>query len=91
MTLRVATDEDVRGLPAAAAVQTMREVLALRGDLLAPPRIRAELGEFDFVYTAGRLPTGASGLRVYRAGRPAGTSSPPCGRRTADCAASWSG
>lgn len=72
MTLRVATDEDVRGLPAATAVQTMREVLALRGDLLAPPRIRAELGEFDFVYTAGRLPGGASGFRVYRAGRPAG-------------------
>ena len=72
MTLRVATDEDVRRLPATAAVQTMQEVLALRGELLAPPRIRAELGEFDFVYTAGRVPSGASGFRVYRAGRPAG-------------------
>jgi ornithine cyclodeaminase len=72
MTLRVATDEDVRSLPAAAAVQAIREVLALRADLLAPPRIRAELGEFDFVFTAGRLPGGASGFRVYRAGRPAG-------------------
>lgn len=72
MTLRLATDEDVRRLPAAAAVRTMREVLALRADLVAPPRVRAELGEFDFVYTAGRLPSGASGFRVYRAGRPAG-------------------
>ena len=72
MTLLVATDEDVRRVPAAAAVQTMREVLALRQELVAPPRVRAELGDFDFVYTAGQLPSGSSGFRAYRAGHPAG-------------------
>lgn len=73
MTLLIASDEDVRGMSAATAVQTMREVLATaaEGGLLAPPRVHAELGHSDFVFTVGQLADGTSGFRAYRAGQPA--------------------
>ena len=73
-SLQIATDADVRAMAATAAVEAMREVLASadRGQLRAPPRIRAELDGFDYVYTVGQLADGTSGFRAYRAGRPAG-------------------
>jgi ornithine cyclodeaminase len=42
------------------------------GSLIAPPRVRSQLGEIDYVFTAGELADGTSGFRVYRAGQPAG-------------------
>jgi ornithine cyclodeaminase/alanine dehydrogenase-like protein (mu-crystallin family) len=74
MTMRIAGDDDVRAMPAAVAVDAMRELLeaAADGRLQAPPRLRAELGELDYVFTVGSLGDETSGFRVYRAGRPAG-------------------
>jgi ornithine cyclodeaminase len=74
MSLRIATDADVRAMPAITAVETMRQVLvsADSGRLASPPRVRAELGELNYVYTVGQLADGTSGFRVYRAGRPSG-------------------
>ena len=72
--VQLLSDEDVRTLPAAAVVDAAREALVLagRGQLVAPPRVRSQLGEIDYVYTAGALGDGTSGFRVYRAGEPAG-------------------
>lgn len=72
--MRVLTDNDVRGAPAAVVVDAAREALiqAGRGELTGPPRVRIELGDVDYVYTAGALADGTSGFRVYRAGHPAG-------------------
>jgi len=72
--MRVLTDNDVRGAPAAVVVDAAREALiqAGRGELTGPPRARIELGDVDYVYTAGALADGTSGFRVYRAGHPAG-------------------
>ncbi|MGO9881462.1 MAG: ornithine cyclodeaminase family protein [Solirubrobacteraceae bacterium] len=74
MTLRIAGDDDVRAMPAAVAVDAMRELLqaAADGKLRAPPRLRAELGQLDYVFTVGSLGDETSGFRVYRAGQPAG-------------------
>ena len=72
--VQLLSDEDVRTLPAAAVVDAAREALVLagRGQLVAPPRVRSQLGEIDYVYTAGALGDGTSGFRVYRpASRPA--------------------
>lgn len=72
--MRVLTDSDVRGAPAAVVVDAAREALiqAGRGELTGPPRARSELGDVDYVYTAGALADETSGFRVYRAGHPAG-------------------
>lgn len=72
--MRVLTDDDVRGAPAAVVVDAAREALiqAGRGELTGPPRVRIELGDVDYVYTAGALADRTSGFRVYRAGHPAG-------------------
>lgn len=72
--MRVAGDEDVRAIPAATAVDAMRRlfVSASEGVLDAPPRLRAGLGEREYVFTVGGLRDGPSGFRVYRAGEPAG-------------------
>ncbi len=74
MTLRVAGDDEVRAIPPAVAVDAMRQLLQSRADgkLQAPPRLRAELGGFDYVFTVGSVKDGPSGFRVYRAGEPAG-------------------
>lgn len=55
--MRVLTDNDVRGAPAAVVVDAAREALiqAGRGELTGPPRARSELGDVDYVYTAGAL------------------------------------
>lgn len=70
----VAGDEDVRSLRPRAAVDAMRDLLcsAAEGSVKAPPRLRAELGGLDYVFTVGRLADDTSGFRVYRAGGPGG-------------------
>lgn len=72
--MRVLTDNDVCGAPAAVVVDAAREALiqAGRGELTGPPQARSELGDVDYVYTTGALADGTSGFRVYRAGHPAG-------------------
>lgn len=72
--MRVLTDDDVRRVPASIAVEAAREALMQFGaqTLIAPPRVRSELGALDYVYTAGALADGTSGFRAYRAGQPAG-------------------
>jgi len=70
----VLTDNDVSRVPAAVAVDAARQALIQlgRGELAAPTRARCELGELDYVITAGALADGTSGFRAYRAGEPAG-------------------
>lgn len=55
-------------------VAAAREALlqAGGGELVAPPRVRSELGRLDYVFTAGMLADGSSGFRAYRAGQPPG-------------------
>lgn len=65
----VLNDDDVRArLDAATAVGAVRAALlaAHAGTLHAPPRVRADLGGGDLVFTAGRMdPPGVFGFRVY--------------------------
>jgi ornithine cyclodeaminase len=64
----VLTDDDVRErLPAAVAVDVARRLLvdAYRGELVAPPRLHADLGGTDLVFTAGGHAGGPVGFRVY--------------------------
>lgn len=72
--MRLLTDDDVRPAPASVAVGAAREALVQFGEgaMIAPPRVRSELGALDYVYTAGALADGTSGFRAYRAGQPAG-------------------
>jgi ornithine cyclodeaminase len=74
VTVRIAGDDDVRAMSAGVVVETMRELLrsAADGKLHAPPRLRAQLGELDYVFTVGRLGDRTSGFRVYRTGAPPG-------------------
>jgi alanine dehydrogenase len=62
-------DDDVRArLDRATAVGAVRAALlaAHEGTLHAPPRVRADLGDGDLVFTAGRMdPPGVFGFRVY--------------------------
>ncbi len=52
----------------------MRDALlaAHRGALASPPRLRAEIGPADYVFTVGGRPGGPTGFRVYRTGPAAG-------------------
>ncbi|MGH8792174.1 MAG: ornithine cyclodeaminase family protein [Stackebrandtia sp.] len=62
------TDADVGDrVDAEFAVDACREaILAFhRGELVAPPRVHAELGDGRFAYTAGRLPGRWYGFRSY--------------------------
>jgi alanine dehydrogenase len=65
----VLNDDDVRArLDPATAVGAVRSALlaAHAGTLHAPPRVRADLGDGDFVFTAGRVdPLGVFGFRAY--------------------------
>lgn len=65
----VLTDDDVRAAPPELVVAAVREALLRfgRGELLAPARVRAPLGELDYVFTAGAFGDGSSGFRAYRA------------------------
>ncbi|MCW2691952.1 MAG: ornithine cyclodeaminase/mu-crystallin [Mycobacterium sp.] len=69
--MRILTDDEVRAVPAAVLIAAARETLlqAGRGELVAPPRSRIELGDrATYVLTAGALADGTSGFRVYEAG-----------------------
>ena len=72
--MRIISDDEVRQVPASVIVDAAREALKQYGrqELIAPPRVRSELGAVNYVYTAGALADGTSGFRVYRAGRPSG-------------------
>ncbi|MGJ7907917.1 ornithine cyclodeaminase family protein [Actinopolyspora sp. H202] len=72
--MRVLTDADVVTVDPEVAVDAAREALRrfASGELAAPPRVSAELGDLDYYYTTGGLSGGVSGFRAYRAGTPAG-------------------
>jgi alanine dehydrogenase len=64
----VLDDADVRRLLApAAAIAAVRESLAAQhvGRLIAPARLRADLGGGDLMFTVGRLKGAGYGFRVY--------------------------
>jgi len=66
--LQLLTDDDVRErLTPALAVSAARRCLieAYRGQLSAPPRLHAELGAVELVFTAGGYVDGPVGFRVY--------------------------
>ena len=67
-------DDAVLALAPADAVDAMRQAVraAYSGELVAPARVRAELGKLDYVFTVGALGAGPSGFRAYRAGTPEG-------------------
>ena len=61
-------DEDIRSrLDARDAVRWMGQAIdaEYRGDLVAPPRVRADLGDGRIVFTAGRLRGSWFGYRSY--------------------------
>jgi ornithine cyclodeaminase len=62
------TDADVQArLDALDAVQAARRAVldAYRGDLAAPPRVRADVGDNALVFTVGGYGGGTIGFRVY--------------------------
>jgi ornithine cyclodeaminase/alanine dehydrogenase-like protein (mu-crystallin family) len=64
----VLEDADVRRLlDPATAIAAVRESLIAHhaGGLIAPPRLRAELGDGDLMFTVGRLAGTGYGFRVY--------------------------
>ncbi len=66
--MRPLTDDDVRELltPALAVSEARRCLIdAYRGQLSAPPRLRADLGAVELVFTAGGYVDGPVGFRVY--------------------------
>ena len=66
--MKVLTDADVLArLDTSGAVQTARRAVldAYRGDLAAPPRLRADIGDNALVVTAGGYAEGTIGFRVY--------------------------
>jgi alanine dehydrogenase len=66
--LLVLTDADVRRwLSPQVAVAAARSALAAagRGELAAPPRLHARIGEVSLAFTAGGLADGPLGFRVY--------------------------
>lgn len=68
VTARMLTDEDVRDqLTAPNAVAAARRCLldAYRGVLSAPPRLHADIGGVELVFTVGGFPDGPVGFRVY--------------------------
>lgn len=69
MPPRILTDSDVDRLDPAAAVAAVEAALRLKADghLVAPPRVKVEVGDSDLVFTVGGS-TGKppiSGFRVY--------------------------
>lgn len=66
------TDDDVRRLPASAAVEAARSALvdAYRGSLTGGPRVTARAGDGELVFTVGGYSSGVgpAGLRVYGIG-----------------------
>ncbi len=66
--MQLLTDDDVRGrLTPALAVSVARRCLidAYQDVLLAPPRLRADLGAVDLVFTVGGYLDGPVGFRAY--------------------------
>jgi ornithine cyclodeaminase/alanine dehydrogenase-like protein (mu-crystallin family) len=66
--VRVLTDQDVRArLSPTVAVGAARRALidAYEGRLLGPPRLHADLGALDLVFTVGGYHAGWIGFRVY--------------------------
>src|SRR5436190_15345550 len=72
--MRILHDEHVRQLAPWVAVDAARRGLlaAHAGRLTSPPRLRAEAGATDYVFTVGGLRDGVSGFRAYRTGPRAG-------------------
>ena len=70
---RLYTDEKVRAIAPAAAVAAIKEAVlaSYRGQTLSPPRVRAELGDSDYVFTA----SGAAG--PYSGCGPTGPATEP--------------
>lgn len=68
--MRVLTDIDVRQAPPDVVIMAAREALErfARGQLVAPPRLRTDLGTVEYVFTVGAVPGAVSGFRAYRAG-----------------------
>jgi ornithine cyclodeaminase/alanine dehydrogenase-like protein (mu-crystallin family) len=66
--MRILHDEHVRQLAPWVAVDAARRGLlaAHAGRLTSPPRLRAEAGATDYVFTVGGLRDGVSGFRAYR-------------------------
>ncbi len=65
----VLEDADVRRLlTPSLAIDSVRDCLIAHhtGELTAPPRLHAALGDGDLVFTAGRLAGTGYGFRVYR-------------------------
>jgi ornithine cyclodeaminase/alanine dehydrogenase-like protein (mu-crystallin family) len=62
-----ATDERVRAVSAADAVELMLQAVKAHGagTLCAPPRMSIDLGEAQLTFTAGRMPGVATGFRLY--------------------------
>lgn len=65
--MKVLFDDDVRAMRAIDAVGAARRALvdAYRGELAAPPRLHADLGDNALVFTAGGYAGGLVGFRVY--------------------------
>ena len=64
-------DDDVAtGLSPELAVDAARRALvdAYQGRLQAPPRLHAQLGDSELVFTAGGYPAGTRGVRIYQTG-----------------------
>jgi alanine dehydrogenase len=64
-------DHDVAaGLSAELAVDAARRALvdAYQGRLQAPPRLYAQIGNSELVFTAGGYPEGNRGVRIYQTG-----------------------
>ena len=72
--MRILHDAHVRQLAPWVAVDAARRGLlaAHAGRLTSPPRLRAEAGATDYVFTVGGLRDGVSGFRAYRTGPRAG-------------------
>src|SRR5215469_8040447 len=65
---RIFSDDDIRSrLDARDAVRWMGEAIDAhhRGDLMAPPRVHADLGAGQIVFTTGRLRGSWFGYRSY--------------------------
>ena len=69
MTARLLFDRDVAALltPELAVAGARKAIVdAYRGQLHAPPRLVADVGDGELVFTAGGYPRGTRGVRVYQ-------------------------
>lgn len=74
VSCRLLGDADVERVSPGAAVDAMRAAVsaAYQGELGAPPRVSADVGELSYTFTVGSVAGGVSGFRAYRAGRAGG-------------------